>query len=152
MIKIDHRSYQKDNNDDDHDNGNRTVEIEERRRRECEEREERERFGERDCCEKKVKAPVVLAPLVAVTGGSTVIGAYPDRVAIQILNNAAVLATYTIVLQSLPRCEEGYVVIETAEGITLLTVIGANNVSPTALTTAGSYITLKWTGETWTQI
>lgn len=151
MINIHHKSYQKDNNDDDHDNHNRVNERRKRDEDECERGERRrERAGE--CCEKKLKAPVVLAPIVAVAGGTTPVGAFPDRVAIQILNNAAVLATYTIVLQSLPKCEEGYVVIETAEGITLLTVIGANNVSPTALTTAGSYITLKWTGETWTQI
>lgn len=119
---------------------------------------ERRRRRDRDdcCCEPEpcgcLRAPVVLAPLVAVAGGTTAIGAFPDRVAIQILNNAAVLATYTIVLQGLGRCEEGFVVVETAEGITALTVIGANNVSSTALTTAGSYIILKWTGCTWTQI
>ncbi|MGL5386655.1 MAG: hypothetical protein ACRDCA_12505 [Serratia sp. (in: enterobacteria)] len=124
-------------------------------------RERRERHDDdREChnnrnghrCHPKVKAPVVLAPIVAVAGGTTVIGAFPDRVAIQVLNNAAVLATYTIVLQPLQDCEEGYVVVETALGITSLTVLGASNVSATALTTAGSYLTLKWNGSIWEQI
>jgi hypothetical protein len=101
----------------------------------------------------KIEAPVVLAPIVAVAAGTAVIGAYPDRVAIQILNNAALLATYTVVLPSLPECETGYIVVETALGITALTIQGPiGNVSPTALTTPGSYIVLKWTGCIWMQI
>lgn len=115
--------------------------------------DDRRRFNDEDRCCPKTKAPVVLAPIVAVAAGTTVIGAYPDRVAIQILNNAALLATYTIVLSNLPECETGYVVVETALGITALTVQGpVNNVSPSALTTPGSYIVLKWTGCVWTQI
>lgn len=119
------------------------------RRRDCD--DDRDCFGERHCGP-KTKPPVVPAPVVAVAGGTTVIGAFPCTTVIQILNNAAVLATYSLVLQPLQKCDTGFIVVETAFGITLLTVTGANNVSPSALTTAGSYITLKWIGETWTQI
>jgi hypothetical protein len=88
-----------------------------------------------------------------VAAGTTVIGAFPDRVAIQILNNAALIATYTVVLQILPECETGYVVIETGLGITALSVQGpVSNVSAGALTTAGSSIVLKWNGFVWVQV
>lgn len=105
-----------------------------------------------DCHCPKVKPPVVPAPVVAVTGGTTIVGAFPETTVIQILNNAALLATYSLVLQPLQKCDTGFIVVETAFGITLLTVTGANNVSPSALTTPGSYIVLKWIGETWTQV
>lgn len=150
MVEIINNITPRTSNDDNHDRREREPE----RRYEPDDRcceGERERFDEDDC-RKKIKAPVVLAPVVAVTGGTTAVGAFADRVAIQILNNPAVIAAYTIVLQTLPKCEEGYVVIETAGGVTALTVIGANNVSPSALSTEGSYITLKWIGETWTQV
>lgn len=113
--------------------------------------DDRDEFRGRHCCP-KVKPPVVLAPVVAVAGGTTIIGAFPDTTVVQVLNNAALLATYNLVLQPLQKCETGFIVVETALGITLLTVTGANNVSPSALTTAGSYIILKWIGETWTQV
>ncbi|HDL6962241.1 TPA: hypothetical protein PXM28_001483 [Yersinia enterocolitica] len=120
------------------------------RRNDCDDDRDGRRDGRR--CS-KLEAPVVLAPIVAVAAGTTVIGAYPDRVAIQILNNAALLATYTVVLPNLPECETGYVVVETALGITALTVQGpVGNVSPSALTNPGSYIVLKWTGCVWMQI
>lgn len=119
------------------------------RRHDCD--DDRDCFGERHCCP-KVKPPVVQAPVVAVAGGTTVIGAFPDTTVIQVLNNAALLATYNLVLQPLQKCDTGFIVVETAEGITLLTVTGASNVSPSALTTAGSYIVLKWNGFTWVQI
>lgn len=153
MIEINHNSYQKDNNDDNHDNHNRELErrLEREHRHRCE--PEPERFEEGECgCRKKIEAPVVLSPIIAVTGGNTAIGAFPCRTAIQILNNTALLASYTIVLQSLPKCETGFVVIETESGITSISLIGANNVSTSALTSAGSYIVLKWIGETWTQV
>ncbi|OVZ98961.1 hypothetical protein CBW53_02855 [Yersinia frederiksenii] len=107
--------------------------------------------GEGHCCP-KIKAPVVLAPVVAVAAGTTTIGAFDDRVAIQILNNPAVIATYTLVLQPLQKCDEGYVVIETSGGITLVTVVGASNVSPSSLTTAGSNLVLKWNSSVWVQV
>jgi hypothetical protein len=152
------------NNDNVVDNHNRNDHnrkdhfIEEGR---GEHRERRERHGHCDddrdefrghhCCP-KAKPPVVQAPVVAVAGGTTVVGAFPERTVIQILNNAALLATYNLVLQPLQKCDTGFIVVETAFGITLLTVTGASNVSPSALTTAGSYIVLKWIGETWVQI
>lgn len=147
------------NNDNVVDNHNRNDHnrkdhfIEEgrsERRRDC----DRDEFfeDERRHCRPKVKPPVVPAPVVAVTGGVTTIGAFPETTVIQILNNVALLATYSLVLQPLQKCDTGFIVVETANGITLLTVTGANNVSPSALTTAGSYIILKWIGETWTQI
>lgn len=118
------------------------------RRRDCDD--------DRDCderfCGPKLKPPVVPAPVVAVAGGTTVIGAFPCTTVVQILNNAALLATYSLVLQPLQQCDTGFIVVETAEGITLLTVTGASNVSPSALTTAGSYLVLKWNGFTWVQI
>lgn len=119
------------------------------RRHDCD--DDRDDFRGRHCCP-KVKPPVVPAPVVAVAGGTTIVGAFPDTTVIQILNNAALLATYSLVLQPLQKCDTGFIVVETAFGITLLTVTGANNVSPSALTTAGSYIVLKWIGETWTQV
>ncbi|MEX2990347.1 hypothetical protein [Serratia fonticola] len=102
-------------------------------------------------CHPKLKAPIVLSPVVAVAGGTTAIGAFEDVVVIQILNNPAVLATYTLVLQPLQACDEGYVVIETAGGITLVTVVGASNVSPSALSAPGSNVVLKWNGCVWVQ-
>jgi hypothetical protein len=102
-------------------------------------------------CGPKLKAPIVPSPVVAVAGGTTAIGAFEDVVVIQILNNPAVLATYTLVLQPLQACDEGYVVIETAGGITLVTVVGASNVSPSALVSPGSNVVLKWNGCVWVQ-
>lgn len=102
-------------------------------------------------CSPKLKAPIVLSPVIAVAGGTTSIGAFDDVVVIQILNNPAVLATYTLVLQPLQPCDEGYVVIETSGGITLVTVVGASNVSPSALTAPGSNVVLKWNGCVWVQ-
>lgn len=123
------------------------------RRRDCDDRcDDRERFFDDGRCCPKDNPPVVPAPVVAVAGGTTVIGAFPCTTVVQILNNAALLATYSLVLQPLQKCDTGFIVVETAEGITLLTVTGASNVSPSALTTAGSYLILKWNGFTWVQI
>lgn len=120
------------------------------------------RDGRRDDCDRndrdgrrcfpKAKAPIVLAPVVAVAAGTTTVGAFDDTVVIQILNNVAVIATYTLVIQPLQACDTGYIVIETAGGITAVTVIGASNVSPSALTTPGSSIVLKWNGCVWVQV
>lgn len=164
MIEINHNSAQKENNDDRREIDSENVYYRDGRYyrdrecrvpfydRGCEDRGRFENCTDGGCCSKKLEAPVVLAPVVALAGGTTAVGAFPCRTAIQILNNPAVIATYTVVLQSLQKCDEGYVVIETAGGVTAISVIGANNVSPSALTTEGSYITLKWIGETWTQI
>lgn len=139
-----------DHNRNDHniyENNNRGERRE--RRGDCD--DDRDEFRERHCCP-KTKAPVVLAPVVAVAAGTTTIGAFDDRVVIQILNNAALLPTYTLVLQPLQQCDTGYIVVETALGITALTVLGASNVSSSALTTAGSYIVLKWEKSVWVQV
>jgi hypothetical protein len=113
-----------------------------------------DRDGDRDGrrCFPKTKAPIVLAPVVAVAAGTTTVGAFDDTVVIQVLNNVAVIATYTLVLQPLQSCDTGYIVIETAGGITAVTVIGASNVSPSALTTPGSSVVLKWNGCVWVQV
>lgn len=109
-----------------------------------------DRHNGRHCS--KIEAPIVLAPVVAVTAGTTTIGAFDDRVVIQILNNVALIATYTLVLQPLQKCDTGYIVVETANGITSLIVVGASNVSSSVLTTAGSSIVLTWNGSVWVQV
>jgi hypothetical protein len=144
-----------DHNRRDHfiEEGRKDVHEVRERRDHCDDHRECRNDRDGRHCGPKNKAPVVLAPIVAVAAGTTVIGAYPDRVAIQVLNNAALLPTYTIVLSNLPECESGYVVVETALGITALIVQGpVSNVSPSALTTPGSHIVLKWTGCIWMQI
>lgn len=152
MIQINHNSRQSDNNPDNSPHNNvREVEIERRRRRErdecCECDDDDEDEGRR-----RLRTPLVLAPVVAVTGGTTTVSAARNRVVIQILNNVALLAEYTIVLQPLGRCDQGFIVVETANGITNLNVLGASNVSSSALTTAGSYIILRWSGCVWVQV
>lgn len=152
MIQINHNSRQSDNNPDNSPHNNvREVEIERRRRRErdecCECDDDDEDEGRR-----RLRTPLVLAPVVAVTGGTTTVSAARNRVVIQILNNVALLAEYTIVLQPLDRCSQGFIVVETANGITNLNVLGASNVSSSALTTAGSYIILRWSGCVWVQV
>lgn len=152
MIEINHYSNQKENNHDEHET-DKDYDNHRDHDRHC----ERDRCHDREPargehCRKKTKPPVVLAPVVAVAGGTTLVGAFPGTTVIQILNNAAVLATYTLVLQPLQRGDTGFLVVETAIGITLLIVTGAKNVSSSALTTAGSHITLEWTGDTWAQI
>lgn len=147
------------NNDNVVDNHNRTDHN--RKDHFIEEGRSEGRGRDRDCdddrrngrrCFPKLEAPVVLSPVVAVAAGTTSIGAFDNRVVIQVLNNAALLATYNLVLQPLTECDTGYIVVETAFGITALTVIGASNVSPSALSAPGSSIILKWNGFVWVQV
>lgn len=153
MIQINHNSRQSDNNPDNSPHNNvREVEIERRRRRDEDECCECDDDDEDEGRRRRLRTPVVQAPVVAVTGGTTTIGAFRGRVVVQVLNNVALLAEYTIVLQPLGRCDQGFVIVETANGITNLNVLGASNVSSSALTTAGSYIILRWSGCVWVQV
>lgn len=105
----------------------------------CERREDSEEFEE----------SFVRPPIVPVAAGTVVIPTKPDTTTVQVLNNAALLATLTIDVRPLSKHDSGNVVITTLGGITLTSFSGTYGTTGVELAAAQSYVSLQWDGYKW---
>lgn len=113
------------------------------RRRDCDKRrdcdDEREEFEE----------PLILAPVIPVAAGALLITAKSDATTIQVLNNPALVATFTISIAPLGRKDVGNLVITDLGGIIAVNWSGTSGVSSGALASPASSLSLTWNGYAW---